>query len=140
MEKHFNVLILASPVPTARFSGIARFARENGWFLTIEDRHCPPADWEGDGVLVMLSSENEALAEAVQRYRRRKIPVVDMKLARPDISLPRVTGDSAAMGRQAALRLIDRIDHPNTAISDPVLIPATLVEGESMGYCTENRR
>ena len=71
MEKHFNVLILASPVPTARFSGIARFARENGWFLTIEDRHCPPADWEGDGVLVMLSSENEALAEAVQRYRRR---------------------------------------------------------------------
>jgi LacI family transcriptional regulator len=108
MEKHFNVLILASPVPTARFSGIARFARENGWFLTIEDRHCPPADWEGDGVLVMLSSENEALAEAVQRYRRRKIPVVDMKLARPDISLPRVTGDSAAMGRLAAEHFSER--------------------------------
>ena len=54
--------------------------------------------------------------------------------------LTTVSQDSAAMGRQAALRLIDRIDHPNTAISDPVLIPATLVEGESMGYCTENRR
>ena len=108
MEKNFNVLILASPVPTARFGGIARFARENGWFLTIEDRHCPPADWNGDGVIVMLSSENEALAEAVQRYRRRKIPVVDMKLARPDIALPRVTGDDEAIGRLAAEHFAER--------------------------------
>ncbi len=108
MEKHFNVLVLASPVPTARFGGIARYARENGWFLTIEDRLCPPVDWEGDGVLAMLSADNPALAQAVQRYRRRKIPVVDMQLARPDISLPRVTGDDAAIGRLAAEHFASR--------------------------------
>ena len=37
------------------------------------------------------------------------------------------------LGREAALRLIDHIDHPNTSISVSVMIPTTLVEGESMG-------
>ena len=49
---------------------------------------------------------------------------------------PRLTTirqNSDAMGRQAALKLIDRIDHPTTAISDSTLIPVTLIEGESLG-------
>ncbi len=108
MDKHFNVLILASPIPTARFAGIARCARENGWYLTIEDRRYPPVDWQGDGVLVMLPEGDDALADAVARYRRRKIPVVDMKLSRPDIDLPRVTADNAAIGTLAAGHFADR--------------------------------
>ena len=108
MKKIFNVLILASPVPTPRYAGVARFAREHGWYLTVEDPQCPPADWEGDGVIVMLSAENEALADAVQRYRRKKIPVVDLMLARPDINLPRVTGDNEAIGKLAAEHFGDR--------------------------------
>ncbi|MBR3272403.1 MAG: substrate-binding domain-containing protein, partial [Clostridia bacterium] len=47
--------------------------------------------------------------------------------------LTTVRQDSDAMGRRAALRLIDHIDHPNTAISDSVLIPTMLIEGESLG-------
>ena len=39
-------------------------------------------------------------------------------------------------GRQAALKLIDRIDHPGTAPSDSTLIPVTLIEGESLGAVT----
>jgi LacI family transcriptional regulator len=108
MKKSFNVLILANPVPTPRYAGVARFAREHGWYLTVEAPQCPPVDWEGDGVIVMLSAENEALAEAVQRYRRKKIPVVDMMMARPDISLPRVTGDNEAVGKIAAEHFGDR--------------------------------
>ena len=108
MKKSFNVLILANPVPTPRYAGVARFAREHGWHLTVEDPQCPPADWEGDGVVVMLSAENEALADAVQRYRRKKMPVVDMMLARPDINLPRVTGDNGAVGKLAAEHFGDR--------------------------------
>ncbi len=108
MKEHFNVLILASPVPTARFAGIARFAHENGWYLTIEDRHCPPTDWQCDGVITLLSEKNEALAEAVQRYRRRKIPVVDMQLARPDIALPRVAEDDDSIGILAAEHFSER--------------------------------
>jgi len=49
---------------------------------------------------------------------------------------PRLTTirqDSGAMGREAALRLIEHIEHPNTVIFDSVLVPATLIEGESMG-------
>ena len=108
MKKSLNVLILASPVPTPRYAGVARFAREQGWYLTVEDPKCPPSDWEGDGVIVMLSAENDALADAVQRYRRKKIPVVDLMLARPDISLPRVTGDNEAIGKLAAEHFGDR--------------------------------
>ena len=47
--------------------------------------------------------------------------------------LTTVRQNSDAMGREAALRLIDHIDHPNTSISVSVMIPTTLVEGESMG-------
>ena len=46
--------------------------------------------------------------------------------------LTTVRQDSEAMGREAALRLIDHIDHPNTAASEPVLIPTSLIEGESL--------
>ena len=49
---------------------------------------------------------------------------------------PRLTTirqDSEAMGSQAALCLIDRIDHPTTAVSQLMLIPTTLIEGESLG-------
>ena len=46
--------------------------------------------------------------------------------------LTTVRQDSDAMGRQAALRLIGQIDHPNAFATDSVLIPATLIEGESL--------
>ena len=49
---------------------------------------------------------------------------------------PRLTTirqDSDAMGRQAALRLIDHISHPATAVCQSVLIPTALIEGESLG-------
>lgn len=53
---------------------------------------------------------------------------------------PRLTTirqDSEAMGRQAALRLIDHIEHPNTAKCDSVLISTTLIEGESLAAVPE---
>ena len=47
--------------------------------------------------------------------------------------LTTVRQDSEAMGREAARHLIDHIEHPNTAISDPVMIPTEMMEGESLG-------
>lgn len=47
--------------------------------------------------------------------------------------LTTVRQDSAAMGREAAQRLIDHITHPATALLDPVLIPCELMVGETMG-------
>ncbi len=51
--------------------------------------------------------------------------------------LTTVKQDSEAMGRQAAYRLIDQIDHPNTAVHDSVMIPSRLIEGESLGTAPE---
>ena len=48
---------------------------------------------------------------------------------------PRLTTvfqDSESMGRQAAQRLIDRVEHPNTAPNGLVMIPVKLIEGETM--------
>ena len=48
---------------------------------------------------------------------------------------PRLTTirqDSEGMGREAALRLIDRVEHPNTAAREPVCIPVQLITGETM--------
>ncbi|MBR1559364.1 MAG: LacI family DNA-binding transcriptional regulator [Clostridia bacterium] len=48
---------------------------------------------------------------------------------------PRLTTvfqDSEAMGRQAAQRLIDRVEHPNTAPSELVMIPVKLIEGDTI--------
>lgn len=47
--------------------------------------------------------------------------------------LTTVRQDSAAMGREAAGRLIDLIEHPHIANNDPVLIPCELLEGETFG-------
>ena len=47
--------------------------------------------------------------------------------------LTTVRQDSGEMGRQAALRLIDHINHAATADSGEMLIPTMLIAGESMG-------
>ena len=54
---------------------------------------------------------------------------------------PRLTTirqDTEAMGREAALQLIEHIEHPNTASSDPVYIASELIEGESIAAYEEN--
>ena len=79
-----------------------RFAQAHGWFITIDDREHPPADWRGDGVLVTLGPGRDALLEFVRRQRRRGVPVVDLTCAVPSLRLPRVCGDNLAIGRLAA--------------------------------------
>ena len=51
--------------------------------------------------------------------------------------LTTVRQDSAAMGREAARRLIETIEHPSTANTDPVMISSELLEGESLGSAGE---
>lgn len=97
-----DVLLLISPVPPERFRGIARFAKDHAWHLAIGERGSPPHDWIGDGALVMLERRHGALMDAVASYRRRRIPVVDLTLACPEIGLPRVCGDNEAIGGLAA--------------------------------------
>ena len=97
-----NVLVMISPASGSRLAGVAHYAKEHGWYLMVQDRlgYQPPV-WRGDGMLVTLRTD-VATADLVKRVRRNGMPVVDLTVNRPDIQLPRVTSDHAAIGRLAA--------------------------------------
>ena len=103
-----NVLVMASPMSAARIGGIARYAREHGWHLMIQDRlgHHPLA-WNGDGVIATLRND-KASCDCIRTLMQRGIPVVDLTASRPDIPLPRVTSDHAEIGRIAAAHFEER--------------------------------
>ena len=98
-----NVLLMISPSQPERFAGIAAAAREFGWNLTIE-RNAPTGSRTGrwDGVLAMVKDDDPATVRFVRGLVRGGTPVVDLVENRPDVKLPRVCGDSEAMGRLAA--------------------------------------
>ncbi len=97
-----DVLLLTSPSAAACLRGITRFAQENGWFITIEDRAHPPYDWRGDGVLATVGQNRASLIDFVRKTYRRGVPVVDLTNAVPELRIPRVCGDNVEMGRLAA--------------------------------------
>ena len=97
-----NVLVMISPVSAARLTGIARFAREHGWHLTIQDRlGYRPLYWQGDGIITALRSD-PATYSAALKLMRRGIPLVDVTISRPEAKVPRVTSDHVGIGRLAA--------------------------------------
>jgi LacI family transcriptional regulator len=57
--------------------------------------------WSGDGALVTLR-DDAGMLSYVRRLRRQGVCIVDLSLSRPDVNLPRVAGDNAAIGRMAA--------------------------------------
>ena len=103
-----HVLILVTPAYQPRLAGIARYARQHDWQLTILDRIArQPKGWKGDGVLVTLRADPTTVA-FVKSLRRRKIPVVDLTFNHPEMRLPRVSGDHFAMGQLARRHFDDR--------------------------------
>ena len=97
-----HVLLLITPSSPGRFTGIAAYAKTHGWHLTVADRLTHAFDgWTGDGALVTLR-DDERIVQYVRSLRRRRIPVVDLSCTRPEIKLPRVSADNAAIGRTAA--------------------------------------
>ena len=103
-----HVLILVTPAYQPRLAGIARYARQHGWQLTILDRIArQPKGWKGDGVLVTLR-DNPEIEAFVKSLRRRKVPVVDLTFNHPEMRLPRVSGDHFAMGQLARKHFEER--------------------------------
>ena len=103
-----NVLVVISPVSGPRLAGVARYAKEHGWYLMVQDRPSAlPLVWRYDGALITLRPD-AVMADCVKRLRRAGTPVVDMTINRPDILLPRVTCDHAALGRLAAEHFAER--------------------------------
>lgn len=101
MPNRRHVLIAVTPAYQPRLAGIARYARRHEWQLTILDRIArEPRGWNGDGAIVTLRA-NPATIAFVKSLRRRGIPVVDLTYNHPELRIPRVSGDHAALGRAA---------------------------------------
>ena len=97
-----NVLLLLTPSNPRRLEGIALFARTKSWHLTIADHLTHSFDgWRGDGALVTLR-DDAGMLSYVRKLRRQGVRTVDLSMSRPDIRMPRVAGDNAAIGRMAA--------------------------------------
>lgn len=103
-----NVLAMVSPMSAERLSGIARYAKEHGWNLMIQDRlgHTPLA-WNGDGILATLRSDPVTF-RCIEKLMKRGIPLVDLTVSRPEIKVPRVTSDHREIGRLAARHFAER--------------------------------
>ncbi len=106
--KRKNVLVMTSPVSPPRVEGIARFAREHDWNLMIQDRlGYHPLAWNGDGIIATLRSDPVTFS-SIASLMKRGIPLVDLTMTRPDVSVPRVTSDHEAIGRMAAEHFRER--------------------------------
>ena len=103
-----NVLAMISPMSSDRVRGVARYAKEHGWNLMIQDRlgHTPLA-WNGDGIIATLRSDPDTFRR-ISALMRRGIPLVDLTVTRPDVSVPRVTSDHVEIGRLAARHFAER--------------------------------
>ena len=106
--KRKNVLVMVSPMSFPRTEGIARYAREHDWNLMIQDRlGYHPLAWNGDGVIATIRSDPVTFS-CISRLMKRGVPLVDLTISRPDVSVPRVTSDHTAIGRLAAEHFRER--------------------------------
>tara|TARA_R110002049_G_scaffold4601_5_gene32288 strand:- start:409250 stop:410446 length:1197 start_codon:yes stop_codon:yes gene_type:complete len=99
-----NVLLALSVYNHAIHHGVARFGRDHGWHIPADLEDAIPKGWRVDGVLTHLGAPQELW----RRLRRLDAPIVDLAESRPNIALPRVTIDNAAIGRMAAEHFLNR--------------------------------
>ena len=84
--------------------GVVRFARDHQWHVTADFDDLVPKHWRGDGVITLLGARQDLW----KMLRKLDVPIVDLAESRPNIRLPRVTMDNAAIGRMAARYFLDR--------------------------------
>ncbi|MFA7172926.1 MAG: DNA-binding transcriptional regulator [Kiritimatiellia bacterium] len=108
--KTISVLVLMHLYDHRIRQGIGRYAKERGWFLTFCDG-CThggvsllPQGWSGDGILTQIGSRQEILSY----IRKQRVPSVDLCIFRPEVRMPRITGDQLLIGKVAADHLIER--------------------------------
>ena len=113
MKSRLNVaLIVETSVVYGRqiLQGIARYMRAHDpWSVFLDERElgAPPPNWllhwKGDGVI--CRSTTPALAA---QLRAQSFPIVDLNDRFGAIGLPRISSDMVAIGRMAALHLLER--------------------------------
>jgi LacI family transcriptional regulator len=98
-EKTRSILLMLG-CPDHRFErGVARFAREAGWHLSLDGIYGmnPPWGWKGDGCLAPCNLE-----ETARFVASLNVPVVDLHAAGTDQCYPSIGEDNFAIGELAA--------------------------------------
>jgi len=103
-----HVLLQLGYTSKRRLEAIAAFAKSHNWSITLEDRSSLPRGWTGDGVLTLLRARQPRLLEYAKKTAARGIPVIDLTICHPEVRLPRVIGDHAAIGALAAEHFEER--------------------------------
>ncbi|MEM9021234.1 MAG: XylR family transcriptional regulator [Planctomycetota bacterium] len=100
------VLLALGSYQHATHRGVARFAREQGWHLVADMAYGGqiPRGWEGDGIITSLTDRDELTDFVIGTGAH----VVDLNMVRADIPLPRVVGNHEAIGKLAAMHLLER--------------------------------
>ena len=93
-----NVLLLMEWHNHPFREGIARFAREHRWIVTVNDGCTLPDGWHGDGIITYFDTRKDIIRYVLNA----EVPVVNLSGFHPEIPLPGVTGDNVGIGRMAA--------------------------------------
>jgi LacI family transcriptional regulator len=101
-----SVLLALGRYSASTHMGVARFASRHNWHLNCEMAFSGriPEGWRGDGIITVLDRQEEL----VSFVRRAGVPVVDLSVTRPDIDVPRVSGDHRAIGQTAGELFAER--------------------------------
>lgn len=102
--EHRQVLLALSWYYPEIHRGVVEYARRHHWHVTADLDDPVPRHWAGDGVLTHLGRRTEIWT----RLERLDVPIVDLTESHPEIPLPRVTMDNAAIGRMAARFFLNR--------------------------------
>lgn len=101
MKKMKNVLIALEFYRGPLFEGIAEYAREHNWHLSLEMLPNPgniPWGWDGDGILTMLIKEETELLDFLEKCNK---PTVNLEGRKITTSYPRVLSDTKKAAEMA---------------------------------------
>lgn len=100
------ILALGSQYNVSAHRGVANYARKNHWHLSVvfgdsagwvKDRFC-------HGIIATLR-KNSPMSNAIIR---RRLPTVELGIARPSLKIPHITGNNVDMGESAADYFMER--------------------------------
>ncbi|MEN9359144.1 MAG: hypothetical protein RL095_679 [Verrucomicrobiota bacterium] len=99
-----NILVALEFQRAPLFAGIAKYAREHGWHLSLEMLPNPgriPWGWDGDGILTMLVRDGTPLLDFLAQAGKPTVNVEGRRLGSPPY--PRVLTDTS-LAAEMALR------------------------------------
>ena len=104
-----NILVALEFQRAPLFAGIAKYAREQGWHLSLEMLPNPsriPWAWDGDGILTLLVRDGTPLLDFLAKVKKPTVNLEGRRLGSPPY--PRVLTDTVLAAEMAFRHFRDR--------------------------------